>query len=138
MESDDSDINEEDIAFVTRKFKKLSKKVGKSIKKGNNSRAWKNDQDQNSGCFRSGKHDHIVKYCPMQKEEQASEQFRNRGKKPQLSGSANRFTKAMVAAWGESFEEEDSSQDEAEALALMAKSDSDTDSESDETMSHIK
>jgi len=39
MESDDSDINEEDIAFVTRKFKKLSKKVGKSIKKGNNSRA---------------------------------------------------------------------------------------------------
>jgi len=44
----------------------------------------------------------------------------------------------MVAAWGESSEEENSSQDEAEALALMAKSDSDTDLESDETMSQIK
>jgi len=67
-----------------------------------------------------------------------SEQFRNRGKKPQLSGCASQFTKAMVAAWGESSEEEDSSQDEAEVLAIMAKSDSDTDSESDETMSQIK
>jgi len=44
----------------------------------------------------------------------------------------------MVAAWGESSEEEDSSQDEAEALALIAKSDFDTNSESDETMSQIK
>ena len=128
MRIDDSDINEEDVAFVTRKYKKFFKKVGKSIKKGNNNKARNNDQDQNLGCFRCGKHDHIVKYCPMQKEEQASEQFRNRGKKPQLSGSAKRFTKAMVAAWGESSEEEDSSQDKVEALALMAKSDSDTDS----------
>ena len=37
--SDDLDINEEDVAFVTRKFNKLFKKVGKSIKKGNNSKA---------------------------------------------------------------------------------------------------
>jgi len=47
MGRDDSDINEEDVVFVTRKFKKLFKKVGKSIKKGDNSKARNNDQDQN-------------------------------------------------------------------------------------------
>jgi len=44
----------------------------------------------------------------------------------------------MVAAWGETSEEEDSSQDEAEALVLMARSESKDDSESDETMSEFK
>ena len=43
MGSDDSNINEEDVAFVTRKFKKIFKKVGKSINKGNNSKARNND-----------------------------------------------------------------------------------------------
>jgi len=44
----------------------------------------------------------------------------------------------MVAAWGETSEEEDSSQDEVEALVLMARSESEADSESDETMSQFK
>ena len=44
----------------------------------------------------------------------------------------------MVAAWGETSEEEDSSQDEAIALVLMAKSESEADSESDESMSQFK
>ena len=65
MGSDDSDMNEEEIALVTRKFKKIFKKVGKSIKKGSTSKARTSDQDQASGCFRCGKHDHIVKYRPM-------------------------------------------------------------------------
>jgi len=70
-----------------------------------------------------------------EKEEQASEQFQNGGKKPQLSSSAKWFTKAMVAAWGETSEEEDSSQDEAATLVLMARSESKVDLESDESMS---
>ena len=75
MESDDSDLNEEEMALVTRNFKKIFKKVGKSIKKGSTKKARNIDQDQASGCFRCVKHDHIVKYYPMQKEEQVSEQF---------------------------------------------------------------
>ena len=73
----------------------------------------------------------------MQKKEHGTEQFRNRRKKPQLSSSTERFTKAMMAAWGETSEEEDSSQDEAEALVLMARSESEADSKSDETMSQF-
>ena len=42
-----------------------------------------------------------------------------------------------MAAWGETSEEEDSSQDEAEALVLMARSESEADLESDETMSQF-
>ena len=90
MGSDDSDLNEEEMALVTRKFKKIFKQVRKRIKKGSTSKARNNDQDQTSGCFRCGKLNHIVKYYPIQKEEQASEQFRNWGKKPQLSGSTKR------------------------------------------------
>jgi len=65
MGTDDSDLNEEEMALVTHELKKIFKKVGKSIKKGSTSRAMNSDQDQASGCFRCGKHDHIAKYCPM-------------------------------------------------------------------------
>ena len=73
MGSDHSDLNEEEMALVTRKFKKILKKVRKSIKKESTSKARNSDQDQAFGCFKCGKHDHIVKYCPMQKEEQVLE-----------------------------------------------------------------
>jgi len=51
MGSDDSDLNEEEMALATRKFKKIFKKVGKSIKKDSTSKARNNDQDQASECF---------------------------------------------------------------------------------------
>ena len=113
VESDDSDLDDEVISIITRTFKKFVKKPKENFKKGITSKTRSSDRDQTSGCFRCGKLDHIVKYCPMQKEEQASEQFRNQGKKPQLSGSAKRYTKAMAAAWGETLEGEDSSQTKA-------------------------
>ena len=58
MGSGDSDLNEEEMALATRKFKKIFKKVGKSIKKDSTSKARNNDQDQDqaSGCFRCEKH----------------------------------------------------------------------------------
>ena len=74
----------------------------------------------------------------MQNEEQVLEQFWNHGKKPQLSSSTKQFTKAVVAAWGETLEEKDSSQDEAAALVLMARKESEVDLESDESMSTFK
>ena len=45
MGSDDSDLNEEEMALVTRKFKKIFKKFGKSIKKGSTSKARNSEQD---------------------------------------------------------------------------------------------
>jgi len=109
VESDDSDLDNEVMAVITRTFKKFVKKAKENFKKGSTSNMRSSNRDQPSGCFGCGKHDHVVKNCPMQKEEQGSEQFRNCRKKPQLSSSAERFTKAIVATWGETSEEEDSS-----------------------------
>jgi len=44
----------------------------------------------------------------------------------------------MVTAWGDTSEEEDSSQDDAAALAVMARSKFEADSESDESMFQFK
>ena len=36
------------------------------------------DREQFTGCFKCGKYDHIVKNCPLLKEEQEQEQFQNK------------------------------------------------------------
>ena len=83
LESDDSDLDIEEIAMVTRKFKKFFKKSEGNIKKGSTRKPQNSDHDKFSGCFRCEKPNHIVKNCPIQKEEQGSEQFQNRSKRPQ-------------------------------------------------------
>ena len=67
VESDDSDLNDEVMAVITRTFKKFVKKATENFKKGSTSKTRSSDRDQTSGCFRCGKLDHIVEYCPMQK-----------------------------------------------------------------------
>jgi len=94
--------------MITWKLKKFFKKAEGNLKKGSTSKPRSNDGDQFSGCFECGKHDHIMKNCSMQKKEQGSEQLRNHGNRLQQSSSAKRFTKAMMAAWGETLEEEGS------------------------------
>ena len=44
----------------------------------------------------------------------------NQSRKTQLTNAKKRFTKAMMAAWGDTSKEEEDSQDEEEAVALMA------------------
>ena len=117
------------MAMITRKFKKIFKKAEGNFKKGSTSKPRGSDRDRFSCCFRCGKHDHIMKNCPMQKEEQGSEQFRNRGKRLQQSSSARHFTKAMMASWGKTSEEEEGSQEEGAAVAPMARSKSESDFE---------
>ena len=73
VESDDSDLDDEVMAIITRTFKKFVKKAKENFKKGSTSKTRCIDHDQPSGCFRCGKHDHVVKNCPMQNEEQGSE-----------------------------------------------------------------
>ena len=69
LEEDDSGLDEEDVAMFTRKFKKLFKKAKENYKKKNFSKARNSDWEQFSGCLKCGKHDHIVKNCPLLKGE---------------------------------------------------------------------
>jgi len=103
------DLDFEEIAMVTRKFKKFFKKAEGNIKKGSTRKLRNCDHDQFSGCFKCGKPYHIVKKCSIQKEEQGLGQFQNHGKRPQQSSSSKCFSKAMMGAWGETSEEEEDS-----------------------------
>jgi len=72
LESDGSKLDDEEMAMVARNVRKLLKKTGRHFKKGSTNKASSSDHDQVSGCFKCGKHDHVVKNCPLQKEEQGS------------------------------------------------------------------
>ena len=103
MEEDGSDLDEEELAMINRKFMKLFKKAKENAKKKSFSKSRNNDREQFAGCFKCGKYDHIVKNCPLLKEEQESEQFKKQGG----NSPAKRFSKAMLAAWGDSTEDEE-------------------------------
>jgi len=79
-----------------------------------------------------------MKNCPLLKEERGSEQVQTRGKKTQLTNAEKRFTKAMMAAWRDTSEEEEDSQDGEEAVALTAQRESDSDSDLIESLSQLK
>jgi len=126
LESGGSNLDDEEIAMVARKVTKLLKKVGWQLKKGSSSKARNSYRDKASGCFKCGKHDHVVENCSLQNEEQGSEQSRNCVKRRQQNFSTKRFTKAMMAYCGETSEEEEGSQEEEVAVALMAVSESES------------
>jgi len=75
LEEDGSHFDKEEMAMITRKFKKPFKKAKDNSKKKNFSKLRNNDQEQLSGCFKCGKQDHLVKNCPLLKEEWETEQF---------------------------------------------------------------
>ena len=75
LEEDDSNLDEEEMAMFTRKFKNFIKKAKENTKKKNFSKSKNSDREQFFGCFKCGKHDHIVKNCPLLKEEQEQEQL---------------------------------------------------------------
>ena len=99
LEEGGSDFGEEEMAMITRKFKKFFKKAKENSKKKNVSKPRGNEREQFTGCFKCGKSEHIVKKCPLLKEEHDSEQFRKQGRKQFQNNSARRFSKAMLAAW---------------------------------------
>jgi len=73
MEEDSSDLDEQEMAMITRKFKKFFKKAKENTKKKNFSMFKNNDCEQFSAGFKCGKLDHIVKNYPLLKEEQEPE-----------------------------------------------------------------
>ena len=69
MEEDSSELDEEDMAMLTRKFKKFFKKTKAETRQKQPGKSKNTDRDQFSGCFKCGKMDHIIKNCPQLKEE---------------------------------------------------------------------
>jgi len=66
LKEDDSDLDEEVMAMFTRNLKKFFKKAKENSKV---SKSRNSDREQFTGCFKHGKHDHIMKNCPLLKEE---------------------------------------------------------------------
>ena len=138
MDEDSSDLDDEEMAMITRKFKRFFKKSKEISKKRNFNKAKNNDREQFTGCFKCGKFDHIVKNCPLLKEEQEQEQARKQGRRRFGSSYAKRLSKAMLAAWGDTSDEDEVSEGEEAAVALMAIGESDTDEEALDSLAELK
>ena len=83
--------------------------------------------------------DHIIKNCPQLKEEQESESPKRLFRKKGGNSSGKKFTRAVLAAWGDSTYEEEGSEEEAEeAVALMARSETDSDEGSSDSLIWLK
>jgi len=54
VESDDSDLDDEVMAIITRTFNKFVKKAKENFKKGSTGKTRSSDHDQPSGYFRCG------------------------------------------------------------------------------------
>ncbi|MCD7460085.1 hypothetical protein HAX54_042818 [Datura stramonium] len=111
--------------MFVRRFKKFFRKE-KSEKRESRNKNKSSEEGQFQGCFKCGKMDHMIKDCPLLKEEQR----RNLKKQQELTSKA--FKKVMKTTWAETSYEESEGEDGESNLALMAKSDTDLDSDSSE------
>jgi len=100
IEEDSSELDEEDMAMITRKSKKFFKKTKEGARRKHPSKFKNSDREQLIGCFKCGKMDHIVKNCPQQKEDQEAEPPKKQFRKQGGNSSGKRFTRAMLATWG--------------------------------------
>jgi len=107
-------------------------------KKGSNSKA--KSKGHTVRCFRCGRHDHLVRNCPLQKKEHDVEQFHEVVPRPVRSNHPKKFVKEKMAAWGESSDDEEESNKGEEELALMAHSEdeSHTEEEDGESLADLK
>ena len=121
------DLDEEEMAVITQKLKKFFKKTKENSKKKNFRKPERNEWDQFTRCFKCSKHDHIVKKFLLLKEEQKTKQFQKQWRKQFGNSSIRRFSKAMLAAWGDTIEDNEASKEEKAAVALMPKSESNSD-----------
>jgi len=64
MEEDSLELDEEDMAMITRKFKKFFKKTKEGTRRKHPNKFKNTDREQFRGCFKCSKTDHVVKNCP--------------------------------------------------------------------------
>ena len=73
-----------------------------------------------------------------QEAEQSRKQGRKQGRKQPRNSSGRRFSRAMLAGWGDSTEEDEGTEEEDATVALMARSDSDSDDEPVDSLAQLK
>ncbi|XP_070020196.1 uncharacterized protein [Nicotiana sylvestris] len=121
-----ADLEEDETAMITRDFKKylMREKCSSRGATYNKPRVPKNQT--NEGYYKCGKTDHIIKNYPQWEIEWKKERAKRKNKKKeQVHPKKNKgSTKAMVASWGESSNEdsEDKYGDE-QALLVIGESD---------------
>ncbi|XP_021767741.1 uncharacterized protein LOC110732131 [Chenopodium quinoa] len=121
QDSEESEVDEEEMAMLVRKFKMMmnNKKFDRN-KKFTSSR--------NTTCFRCGSKDHFIKDCPVQDGEKGKTKGKEQSKESKVYKpyfTKDNVKKAMLAAWGDtnSEEEEDQPLEETAHLCLMEKTD---------------
>ncbi|XP_070055099.1 uncharacterized protein [Nicotiana tomentosiformis] len=124
------DLEEDEIAMITKDFKKYLMRGKGSSRGGNYNKARVPEKTTNKGCYKCGKTDHHIKNCPQWEIKWKKERSERRNrKKEQVHPKKNKgSTKAMVATWGESSDEE-SDEEDGDEKALMAIGESDEESE---------
>ncbi|XP_070039137.1 uncharacterized protein [Nicotiana tomentosiformis] len=119
-----SDLEDDKVAMITKDFKKYLRRGKGPSRSGSYSKSKVLEKQINDGCYKCGKTDYHIKNCSQWKIERKKEKTERRNmKKEQVQpkkSNNKRSTKAMVAAWGES-----SDNDDGEEQALMAIGESD-------------
>lgn len=121
-ESDESDIDDDDLALISRNFKKLFKRGLNSTKKSPPLKEKNPERSQNGGCFKCGKTHHQIKDCPMWELEWKKEKAEKERKELLNKKKNKEKEQAMYAAWGTGSSD---MYEDVEDLALMAIEESD-------------
>ncbi|XP_070032159.1 uncharacterized protein [Nicotiana tomentosiformis] len=121
-----SDLEEDEMAMITKDFKKYLMRGKDSSRSGGYSEPRVTEKQTNEGCYKCGKTDHHIKNCPQWEIEWKKERAERRnGKKEHVHPKKNKgSTKAMIAAWG-GRSDEDSDDEDGDEQALMAIGESD-------------
>ena len=80
--SDECDIDDNDLALISKNFKKLFKSLLNATKKAPPMKEKNLERPQSEGCFKCGKTDHQIKDCPMWKLEWKKEKAEKERKEP--------------------------------------------------------
>ncbi|XP_070039677.1 uncharacterized protein [Nicotiana tomentosiformis] len=136
-----ADLEEDEMAMITKDFKKYLKRGKGSSRGGNYNKARVPEKMTNEGCYKCGKTDHHIKNYPQWKIEWKKERSERRNmKKEQVHPKKNKGSiKAMVAAWGECSDEESDDEDgDEQALMEVGELDGESYEESEVSIIHLK
>ncbi|GAB2301298.1 hypothetical protein Dimus_038795 [Dionaea muscipula] len=120
--TEESDSEDEELALMTRIFKKFFKQARGKRDSNNKGKSFSKNQTSTDGCFKCVKTGHMINDCPNWSKEREKE---HRPKK-QFASLRKEFKKVMIAAWGDTDEEDSDDQQDTANLSLMAMSDSDS------------
>ncbi|XP_070025763.1 uncharacterized protein [Nicotiana sylvestris] len=132
-----ADLEDDEMTMITKDFKKYLMRGKGPSKSGRYNKPRVPEKQTNEGCYKCRKTDHHIKNCPQWEIEWKKERAKRRNrKKEQVQPKKNKgSTKAMVAAWGES-SDEDSEGKDGDEQALMAIGE--FDEESEVSIIHLK